>query len=52
MSTLMAVKVLSIVGLGAAFVWWQLRDLKNEKKRTALSKTTGDKVKDQSRSAV
>lgn len=49
MSTLMAVKVLSIVGLGAAFVWWQLRDLAQEKTRTAQSKTITDKIKDESR---
>ena len=34
-SPLMLVKVLLIVGLGAAFVWWQLRDLARDKKRTA-----------------
>ena len=33
-SPLMAVKVLLIIGLGAAFVWWQLRDLAREKKRS------------------
>ena len=32
---LMAAKVLLIVAAGAAFVWWQLRDLAQEKKRTA-----------------
>jgi hypothetical protein len=32
-SPLMLVKVVLIVGLGAAFVWWQLRDLAREKKR-------------------
>lgn len=38
-SPLMLIKVLLIVGLGAAFVWWQLRDLAQEKKRTdALDK--------------
>ena len=31
----MLVKVLLIVGLGAAFVWWQLRDLARDKERTA-----------------
>ena len=31
----MLVKVLLIVGLGAAFVWWQLRDLAREKERSA-----------------
>lgn len=34
-SPLMLVKVLLIVGLGAAFVWWQFRDLAREKKRAA-----------------
>ena len=34
-SPLMLIKVLLIVGLGAAFVWWQLRDLAREKERTA-----------------
>ena len=33
-SWLMAAKVLILVSLGAAFVWWQLRDLAHEKKRT------------------
>ena len=37
-SLLMAVKVLLIVGLGVAFVWWQLRDLAREKERTAAQK--------------
>lgn len=32
-SPLMLVKVLLIVGLGAAFVWWQFRDLAREKTR-------------------
>ena len=32
-SPLMLIKVLLIVGLGAAFVWWQFRDLAREKKR-------------------
>lgn len=31
----MAVKVLGLIGLGAAVVWWQMRDLANEKKRSA-----------------
>lgn len=35
MSTLMIVKVLGILGLGGAFVWWQFRDLAQEKKRAA-----------------
>jgi hypothetical protein len=30
---LMAVKVLILIAAGAAFVWWQLRDLAQEKKR-------------------
>ena len=33
-SYLMAAKVLLIIAAGAAFVWWQLRDLAQEKKRT------------------
>jgi len=37
-SLLMAVKVLLIVGLGVAFVWWQLRDLAREKESTAAQK--------------
>ena len=45
MSTLMAIKVLAIVGLGAAFVWWQMRDLAQEKKRAAQPEPTpGDKA--------
>ncbi len=32
-SYLMAAKVLLIIAAGAAFVWWQLRDLAQEKKR-------------------
>ena len=38
MSTLMAVKVLGLIGLLAAFVWWQMHDLAQEKKRTDLGK--------------
>ena len=34
-SPLMLIKVLLIVGLGAAFVWWQLRGLARDKERTA-----------------
>lgn len=34
-SYLMAAKVLVIIAAGAAFVWWQLRDLAQEKKRAA-----------------
>ena len=37
-SPLILVKVLLIVGLGAAFVWWQFRDLAREKKRRDESK--------------
>ncbi len=37
-SPLMLIKVLLIVGLGGAFVWWQFRDLAQEKKRTAALK--------------
>ena len=37
-SPLMLVKVLLVVGLGAIFVWWQLRDLAQEKKRTDAQK--------------
>ena len=32
---LMTAKVLMLVAAGGGFVWWQLRDLANEKKRTA-----------------
>ena len=42
MSTLMAAKVLGLIGLGAAVVWWQLRDLANEKKRTAEREAARD----------
>ena len=45
MSTLMAIKVLAIVGLGAAFVWWQMHDLAQEKKRAAKREADGDKDK-------
>jgi hypothetical protein len=41
-SPLMLVKVLLIVGLGAAFVWWQLRDLAREKKRSAAIDKTAE----------
>jgi hypothetical protein len=34
-SYLLAAKVLLLVAAGAAFVWWQMRDLAQEKKRTA-----------------
>ena len=39
-STLMAIKVLSIIVFGAAFFWWQMRDLAQEKKRAAERETT------------
>ena len=45
MSSLMVVKVLAIVGFGAAFVWWQLRDLANEKKRAAEREAHSDSDK-------
>lgn len=35
MTTLMVVKLLGIIGLGGAFVWWQFHDLAQEKKRAA-----------------
>ena len=34
-SALMAIKVLGIIILGVAFIWWQMRDLTQEKKRAA-----------------
>ena len=34
MSTLMAVKVFGLIGLGLGFYWWQMHDLAQEKKRT------------------
>ncbi len=44
-SILMAVKVLSLIVLGAAFVWWQLHDLAQEKKRTSQRlDTPGDEA--------
>ena len=39
MSGLMAFKLLAIIGLGAAFVGWQLHDLAQEKKRAAERET-------------
>ena len=45
-SPLMLIKVLLIVGLGAAFVWWQLRDLAREKKRTELEEKNAEKPED------
>lgn len=32
--TLMAVKVVLLVAAGAGFVWWQLRDVAQEQRRT------------------
>ena len=44
-SALMAVKVLSLIVLGAGFVWWQMHDLAQEKKRTAQRQNTpGDEA--------
>jgi len=41
MSTLMIVKVLGIIGFVAAIVWWQFRDLVQQKKaRSAASGST------------
>jgi hypothetical protein len=34
---LMAIKVLLLVAAGGGFVWWQLRDLANEKARRSES---------------
>lgn len=42
-SYLMAAKVLMLVAAGAAFVWWQLRDLAQETKRTAEREANQDK---------
>ena len=42
MSTLMAIKVLGVIGLVAAFVWWQMHDLAQEKKRAAERKAEFD----------
>ena len=44
-SYLMAAKVLILVAAGAAIVWWQLRDLAQEKKRSAERGTSQDKPK-------
>lgn len=44
-SALMVVKVLAIVGLGGAFVWWQLRDLAEEKKRAAKREAHSESIK-------
>ena len=43
-NALMAVKVLILVAAGAGFVWWQLRDLALEKKRSADKQTAPDKT--------
>jgi hypothetical protein len=43
-NALMAVKVLILVAAGAAFVWWQLRDVAQEKKRHAESQSAQDKT--------
>lgn len=43
MSTLMIVKVLGIIGLGAVFVWWQFYDLAQEKKRAIQRQTALEK---------
>ncbi len=45
MSNLMALKVLLLIGLGAAFVWWQMHDLAKEKKRTAEREAERDNDK-------
>lgn len=45
-SPLMLIKVLLLVGLGAAFVWWQLADLAREKKRTEAQKRSLESAKD------
>jgi hypothetical protein len=34
-NSLMAVKVVILIGAGVVFVWWQLRDLAQEKRRSA-----------------
>ncbi len=39
-STLMAIKVLSIIAFGVAFFWWQMRDLAQEKKRAVEREVT------------
>ena len=38
-STLMVIKVVGLVAAGAAFVWWQFRDLAREKKRNTSQKS-------------
>jgi hypothetical protein len=37
-SNLILIKVLGLVAAGAAFVWWQFRDLAREKERSASRK--------------
>lgn len=39
-STLMVIKVVGLVAAGAAFVWWQFRDLAREKKRSDSKKSS------------
>ncbi len=43
LSYLMAAKVLILLVAGAAFVWWQLRDLAQEKKRSTERESNQDK---------
>lgn len=43
MSTLMIVKVLGIIGFVAAIVWWQFRDLAQEKKREVRRQAAPEK---------
>ena len=43
-SYLMAAKVLLIIGAGVAFVWWQLRDLAQERKRASERKSGQTKL--------
>jgi hypothetical protein len=40
----MAVKVLILVAAGAAFVWWQLRDLAEEEKRHTEGQSSQDQT--------
>ncbi len=46
-SPLMLVKVLLLVGLGAAFVWWQFNDLAREKRRAEEKKSQAESVDSQ-----
>ena len=48
-NSLMAAKVLILIAAGAAFVWWQLRDLAQEKKRQTGVDAKPDAGQDQSR---